>query len=182
MPRARKELSEIVAIRSVADPRQFPPEECLQATAWVADQFARRRLRRHRACRDTRREQRVIGSRPCRDRDAPTVLLSAHYDVQPPLNQDAWRTPLVRLTEVDGRWYGRGATDCKGNLLMHLTALRALGGDDAGFGNTKLRPSPAARQRTRTGRIRTSRSGAARPLLPRVHRGQARPGNLTRRG
>jgi acetylornithine deacetylase/succinyl-diaminopimelate desuccinylase-like protein len=28
---------------------------------------------------------------------------------------------------VDGRWYGRGAADCKGNILMHLTALRALG-------------------------------------------------------
>ena len=40
MPRAREELSEIVAIRSVADPRQFPPEECLQAATWVADRFA----------------------------------------------------------------------------------------------------------------------------------------------
>jgi acetylornithine deacetylase/succinyl-diaminopimelate desuccinylase-like protein len=30
---------------------------------------------------------------------------------------------------VDGRWYGRGAADCKGNILVHLTALRALGDD-----------------------------------------------------
>ena len=30
---------------------------------------------------------------------------------------------------MDGRWYGRGAADCKGNILMHLTALRALGDD-----------------------------------------------------
>jgi acetylornithine deacetylase/succinyl-diaminopimelate desuccinylase-like protein len=40
MAQAREELSEIVAIRSVADPRQFPPEECLQAATWVADRFA----------------------------------------------------------------------------------------------------------------------------------------------
>ena len=40
MPQAREELSEIVAIRSVADPRQFSPEECLQAATWVADRFA----------------------------------------------------------------------------------------------------------------------------------------------
>jgi hypothetical protein len=31
MGRVRPELAELVAIRSVADPRQFPPEECARA-------------------------------------------------------------------------------------------------------------------------------------------------------
>src|SRR5439155_153418 len=70
--------------------------------------------------------QAVLGSRPCADPDAPTVLLYSHYDVQPPLNEAAWRTPPFELTEVDGRWYGRGTADCKGNILMHLAALRAI--------------------------------------------------------
>src|SRR4029078_11333014 len=26
-------------------------------------------------------------------------------------------------------WYGRGAADCKGNIVVHLAALRALGDD-----------------------------------------------------
>ena len=38
-------------------------------------------------------------------------------------------TPPWKLTERDGRWYGRGAADCKGNIVTHLTALRALAGE-----------------------------------------------------
>jgi acetylornithine deacetylase/succinyl-diaminopimelate desuccinylase-like protein len=128
MPRAREELAELVALRSVADPRQFPPDECHRAAVWVADAFTEAGFRTSLA--DTPDgSQAVVGTRPCGRADAPAVLLYAHYDVQPPLAEDEWRTPPFRLTEVDGRWYGRGAADCKGNILMHLTALRALGDD-----------------------------------------------------
>ncbi|MEV6823760.1 dipeptidase [Amycolatopsis sp. NPDC051102] len=128
MPRARRELAGLVAMRSVADSRQFPPEECHRAAAWVAGAFAEAGFDTGLAGTPDG-SQAVVGTRPCGREDAPTVLLYAHYDVQPPLADDEWRTPPFRLTEVDGRWYGRGAADCKGNILMHLTALRALGDD-----------------------------------------------------
>src|SRR5215831_18247108 len=127
MGQARAELAELVAIPSVADARQYPPEECARAAAWVRDAFAGAGFSDARLAEMSDGSQAVLGSRPCPDPDAPTVLLYAHYDVQPPLNEAAWRTPPFELTEVDGRWYGRGAADCKGNILMHLTALRALG-------------------------------------------------------
>ena len=40
MGRAHSDLAELVAIRSVADARQFPPEECARAAEWVRDRFA----------------------------------------------------------------------------------------------------------------------------------------------
>jgi cysteinylglycine-S-conjugate dipeptidase len=129
MPRARKELSELVAIPSVADPRQFPPQECARAAQWVADRFVGAGFDDIRLAETPDGSNAVIGSRSCGDPDAPTVLLYSHYDVQPPLDEKAWRTPPFRLTEVDDRWYGRGASDCKGNIVMHLMALRALGNE-----------------------------------------------------
>jgi acetylornithine deacetylase/succinyl-diaminopimelate desuccinylase-like protein len=63
----------------------------------------------------------------------PTVLLYCHYDVQPPLGEENWDVPVFELTEKNGRWYGRGSADCKGNVVMHLTALRALKQIHGGF-------------------------------------------------
>src|SRR5215211_5098170 len=129
MPVVRDELAELVALRSVADPRQFPAEECERTAQWVLEKFADLRFSDARLEKTADGSMAVVGSRRCADPEAPTVLLYAHYDVQPPMDEAAWRTPPFRLTEVKGRWYGRGAADCKGNLLMHLTALRALGDD-----------------------------------------------------
>jgi acetylornithine deacetylase/succinyl-diaminopimelate desuccinylase-like protein len=129
MGRARTDLAELVAIPSVADPRQFPPEECERAAHWVLDAFADLGFSDAHLAQTADGSQAVVGSRPCGDPDAPTVLLYAHYDVQPPLDERAWRTKPFELTESAGRWYGRGAADCKGNIVMHLTALRALGDD-----------------------------------------------------
>jgi acetylornithine deacetylase/succinyl-diaminopimelate desuccinylase-like protein len=129
MSQAREELSEFVAMKSVADPRQFPPEECAAAAQWAVDKFSELGFSDVRLAETADGSQAVVGFRPCSKPVAPTVLLYSHYDVQPPLDEDAWRTPPFELTEVDGRWYGRGAADCKGNIVTHLTALRALGDD-----------------------------------------------------
>ncbi|BDT97246.1 dipeptidase [Nocardia sputorum] len=128
MGQAKTDLAQLVSFRSVADPRQYPIEECDRAAQWVADAFAAAGLTAVGLHETPDGTKAVVASRPAPD-GAPTVLLYCHYDVQPPLDEAAWRTPPWELTERDGRWYGRGSADCKGNIVMHLTALRALGPD-----------------------------------------------------
>ncbi|WP_103528677.1 MULTISPECIES: M20/M25/M40 family metallo-hydrolase, partial [unclassified Streptomyces] len=125
MPEARRELAELVAFRSVADPAQFPREECEGAAAWVADALRAEGFEEVELLETPDGTHSVYGHLPGPE-GAPTVLLYAHYDVQPPLDEAAWTSPPFELTDRDGRWYGRGAADCKGGVLMHLLALRAL--------------------------------------------------------
>jgi acetylornithine deacetylase/succinyl-diaminopimelate desuccinylase-like protein len=132
MGRAKDDLAELVAFKSVADPKQYPPEECEKAAQWVVDAFAEVGLEDVTASPTPDGSMAVHGHAPAPD-GAPTVLLYSHYDVQPPLGDDAWISPVWELTERDGRWYGRGSADCKGNIVMHLTALRALRQVDGGF-------------------------------------------------
>lgn len=65
--------------------------------------------------------------------DGPTVLLYSHYDVVPANNPAAWTSDPFTLTERDGRWYARGAADCKGNVAMHLEVLRLLSEREGGL-------------------------------------------------
>ena len=125
MDRAKADLAELVAFRSVADAKQYPPEECEKAAQWVVDAFAEVGLQDVTMSPTPDGSNCVHGHAPGPE-GSPTVLLYSHYDVQPPLGEDLWTAPIWELTERDGRWYGRGSADCKGNIVMHLTALRAL--------------------------------------------------------
>ncbi|MEE2056686.1 dipeptidase [Rhodococcus artemisiae] len=125
MPAARNELATMVAFRSVADPRQFPVDECAGAATWVRDAFAAAGIDNVELIETSDGSLAVLGHTPA-PAGAPTILLYSHYDVQPPGNEDLWESPPFTLTERDGRWYGRGAADCKGNIMMHLLALRAV--------------------------------------------------------
>jgi acetylornithine deacetylase/succinyl-diaminopimelate desuccinylase-like protein len=128
MPQAKDDLAEMVAFKSVHDEKQFPREECDRMVDWTIEAFEGVGVQDAEAYETPDGSKAVCGHIPGPE-GAPTVLLYFHHDVQPPLDEAAWNTPVWELTVKDGRWYGRGAADCKGNIAMHLVALRALGDD-----------------------------------------------------
>ncbi|MDR7484347.1 MAG: dipeptidase [Armatimonadota bacterium] len=57
---------------------------------------------------------------------APTLLCYGHFDVQPPDPLEAWTHPPFEPVLADDVLYARGASDDKGQLMIHLKAVEAI--------------------------------------------------------
>ncbi len=56
----------------------------------------------------------------------PTVLVYGHYDVMPADPLEEWHSRPFEPEVRNGRIYGRGANDDKGQLFMHIKAFEAM--------------------------------------------------------
>ncbi|GAA2898736.1 M20/M25/M40 family metallo-hydrolase [Microbacterium esteraromaticum] len=64
--------------------------------------------------------------------EAPTALVYSHHDVRTVKPEEWAETEPFIPVRRDGRLYGRGASDAKGQALAHVWALRALRDLDGG--------------------------------------------------
>src|SRR3954447_1423560 len=117
---SEQELAELVAIPSVSgDPAHRGDME--RAAGWLAGPLA---VADGRVV-ETDGHPVVLGELQAA-RDAPTILVYGHYDVQPAGDESAWETTPVAPAVRDGRLYGRGATDDKGPVVVALETGRAF--------------------------------------------------------
>ncbi|HYZ77251.1 MAG TPA: M20/M25/M40 family metallo-hydrolase [Gaiellaceae bacterium] len=120
-----RELAEFIRIPSVsADPAH--EADVVAAAEWVAA-FVRRAGGTAELVPWGERPL-VVGDLPASNgaREAPTVLLYGHFDVQPPAPLDHWESDPFELS-VRGEWaYGRGIADDKGQLYALLKAGQEL--------------------------------------------------------
>lgn len=120
--RARRTLESLVAIPGVSA-KSFPAENVRRSADAVAETLREYGLEDVRLL-ETDGHPAVYGERFV-SRDAPTVLVYGHHDVQPPGAEERWLSPPFEAVVRGGRIYGRGTADDKGGFLAYLEAIRA---------------------------------------------------------
>ena len=68
----------------------------------------------------------VIYAEKIIDKDKPTVLVYGHYDVQPVEPLELWDSKPFEPIIKDGKVFGRGSADDKGQFFMHVKALETM--------------------------------------------------------
>ncbi|HME01687.1 MAG TPA: M20/M25/M40 family metallo-hydrolase [Solirubrobacteraceae bacterium] len=126
MPQLKEELMRLSRIPSIAFPG-FDRKPVLEAHDLVVELLRDAGVPRIDTLSLPDTSPVITGEIPAPE-GAPTVLLYAHYDVQPAGDERAWKTPPFQPTERDGAIYGRGVADDKSNLIAHVGALRTFGG------------------------------------------------------
>lgn len=127
MPTTKEALDRMVAVPSVAFPG-YPPEPVHQMAGTVLQLFKDVGIE-NAALQDVPTGYPPIYGTLDGPLGSPTVVLYAHYDVQPAPPEQGWTSdPWTPTKKDDGRVYGRGAADDKGGLAIHLGTLRYFDG------------------------------------------------------
>jgi acetylornithine deacetylase/succinyl-diaminopimelate desuccinylase-like protein len=117
------ELKEFVRIPSVSAKSEHR-DDTRRAAEWLTERMREAGLESAELV-ETTGHPIVIGEWRGAGAEAQTLMVYGHYDVQPPEPLDEWETPPFDAQVRDGRLYGRGSVDDKGQVYLHLKAVEA---------------------------------------------------------
>ena len=120
-PELVAQLSEWVRIPSVAGAERDPA--LVRSAHWLAG--ALRDLGLPRAEVWQAGDSPAVFAEWLTEPEAPTVLVYSHHDVRAVKEENWDETAPFEPVQRDGRLYGRGASDAKGQMLADLSGLRA---------------------------------------------------------
>src|SRR6202162_4937933 len=118
-----KELKKFLRIPSVSTKTEHKPD-IERAARWVADKLRGAGLEKIEIV-PTKMHPLVYGE-SLHAPGTPTILFYGNYELQPAEPLDLWTTPAFEPAVRDGKLFGRGTADDKGQVHIHLKALEAL--------------------------------------------------------
>ena len=120
---ALAEVVELVRIPSIS-PGLPHPEAITEAADWLERRLERSGMDEVRQLVVDKHNP-VVWARKQISDDLPTILFYGHYDVMPADPLGEWESPPFEPEIRDGKIFGRGTADDKGQVLMHINAVEA---------------------------------------------------------
>ena len=124
-----EELFDLLRIPSISAQPSLHKEDMVRCAEWLAASLVK-------AGADTAQVMPtngnpVVYAEKIVNPEARTVLVYGHYDVMPVDPREEWLTEPFEPVIKDGRIWGRGADDDKGQLFMHAKAFEAMCATDS---------------------------------------------------
>jgi acetylornithine deacetylase/succinyl-diaminopimelate desuccinylase-like protein len=119
-------LRELIDFLSIPSVSALPAHasDCRRAAEWLRDELLRLGCPTVEVIEGNGHP--VVWAEGPRVPGRPTLLIYGHYDVQPPDPLEEWVSPPFEPAIRDGRLYGRGAADDKGQVFCVLKAYESV--------------------------------------------------------
>ncbi|PIX31611.1 acetylornithine deacetylase, partial [Candidatus Bathyarchaeota archaeon CG_4_8_14_3_um_filter_42_8] len=112
-------------VKLVKQPSVSARGEGIEACAKLVDEMMQETGLSTRIFKGEKGNQVVYGEKLSK-KSGKTLLFYDHYDVQPPEPLEKWTHEPFSGKIVNGKIYGRGASDNKGNFVSRLKAVQTL--------------------------------------------------------
>ena len=124
-----EELFDLLRIPSISAQPSLHKEDMVRCAEWLAASLVKAGAD-HAQVMPTNGNP-VVYAEKIINPEARTVLVYGHYDVMPVDPREEWLTEPFEPVIKDGRIWGRGADDDKGQLFMHAKAFEAMCATDS---------------------------------------------------